>query len=695
MRPKKKPHIPTAFVAKYSGATTTVRGFEIPVVLPDRPHDRDFVNYGKPISAQKFWREPIPSPKEWESWEDEKKDSFAAKMWHKRLNGDWWLIKGHEVYIPGACWFFLNFWMMKEEGCLPEFRMGVVDWFLVTNHLERDKYAFGKFIIKGRRDGITENTLSYGYELITRYRNSRFGMQNVNDDFAKKNYERLLYGHINMPPWFKPKNRGNVDPQESLRFDLPTGDDGPKSLYSEVLFGPTKLKVFDGTKLRFYHLDEPGKIPPKIMSIGKQWEVVKQCLALKGSMKIVGKAALTTTVEEIADGATVAECAALWKISDPKNKDATGRTVSGLYRYFRDFRHCAEVDEWGFHKVREMEEFRSATIRSLIAAGDLSSLSAFKRKFPDNIDEALAVPETMCVLYPELLDRQSAIIDNMADERRNTPWNEEAKNFPHSVPGDLVWENGFGGPVKWIPTPNGNFHISQHPTIPNARGFGNEPGNTGAYSMGTDPIDHKPAKNRSGSSPAFAIFRNFDVLSETSAKWSNDEKGVPHITNKESMQTNRFVCTYMFRPENPDKFYEDSLKAAIYYGCKNFIERDKPGCALYYERNGFLAYLAWRPRSITESGAYNENTPGMKQTAMSIQSWMDILKQHVYWFYETYVHKDQLSNMRKFTGDNQGDCDLVVASGMALYYAKFIEYQQSKKNKDDWSQLPFETYNYN
>lgn len=678
------------FVAKYSGNTTDVRGFEVPVVIPDKPDDKLFVNYGKPVLQQKFFREQIPSPREWAGMDDIQKDEFAAKMWHKRLNGDWWLIKGKEVYIPGSCWYMLNFWWMKEEGCLPEFRMGVVDWFLVTNHIELDPYSFGQFVIKGRRDGITENSLAYGYELITRYRNSRFGMQNINDDFAKKNYERLIYGHLNMVPWFKPQNRGNDDPQASLRFDLPISDDGPKSLYSEVIYGPTKLRIFDGTKMRFYHLDEPGKIPPKTMEVSKQWEIIKQCLALKGSMRIVGKAALTTTVEEIADGATVKECKSLWKISDPRSRDATKRTVSGLCRYFRDFRHCAEVDEWGFHKVKEMEEFRSATIRSLIAAKDLGALSAFKRKYPESIDEALSVPEASCVLYPELLDRQVATIDWMEEERRNTPWNEEAKVYPQAVEGELLWENDFGGKVKWVPSPGGHFKISQHPHIPNAKGYGNEPGNVGIYSMGSDPVDHMKGA-RDGSDPAFSIFRNLDLLCETNLKWVKDAEGKLVIANKAQMKTNRFVCTYMWRPENPEKFYEDALKAAIYYGVRNFVERDKPGISFYFERYGFAAYLAWRPKSGIDKGKNNENTPGMKQSAVSIQAWMDMYKQHVYNYYETYVHKDQIGDMRSFTGDNTGECDLVVASGMALYYAKHIENSQSKK-KDDWAELPFRTY---
>jgi len=679
------------FVARYNGSAVELRGFEIPVMLPDRPADRDFVNYGKPILQQKFFRDQVPTDKEWAVMDDVAKDAFAEKMWHKRIHGDWWLIKGTEVYITGPCWFFLNFWWMKEEGCLPEFRMGVVDWFLITNHIERDSNAFGQFNIKGRRDGITENSLCYGYELITRYRNSRFGMQNVNDDYAKKNFDRLTYGHLRMAPWFKPKHRGNDDPQGGLYFDVPHTDDGPKSLYSEAIYGPTKVKVFDGTKLRFYHMDEPGKISPKVMPVVQQWGVAKECLAVKGSMRIRGKAALTSTVEEIADGSTVAECKKLWKISDPRQKDSTGRTVSGLYRYFRNFRYCAEVDEWGFHKDKELAEFRSATIRSLIAAGDLKDLSAFKRKYPDTIEEALSVPEMMCVLYPELIDRQLATIEYMKEERRNTPWNEEAKEFPHTVYGDLVWESEFGGRVKWIPSPDGHFCISQHPTMPNARSYDNGPGNTGTYSMGSDPVDHKMAKGRSGSDPAFAIFRNLDMLAESGLEHRMGEDGQMVIANKTKMKTNRFVCTYRWRSDNPERFYEDSLKAAIYYGAKNFVERQKPGLSLYYERLGFLAYLAWKPKSAVSSSAQSESTPGMHQSATSLQAWQDIYKMHKFSFWETYVHEEQLHDERSFTGDNQGDCDLVVASGMALYYAKHIEHKLSKK-QDTWESLPFRTY---
>ena len=180
------------------------------------------------------------------------------------------------------------------------------------------------------------------------------------------------------------------------------------------------------------------------------------------------------------------------------------------------------------------------------------------------------------------------------------------------------------------------------------------------------------------------------MLAEAGLEYLQSEDGQMVIANKHKMKTNRCVCTYMYRYDNPERFYEDSLKAAIYYGCKNFIERQKPGCSLYYEHKGFLSYLAWKPKSAI-STAQSENTPGMHQSATSLQAWQDMYKVHKHDYWETYVHENQLNNERGFTGDNQGDCDLVVAAGYALYYAKHIEHQQSKR-QDSWTELPFRLY---
>ena len=57
---------------------------------------------------------------------------------------------------------------------------------------------------------------------------------------------------------------------------------------------------------------------------------------------------------------------------------------------------------------------------------------------------------------------QQAPVAPPAPEKETT----EAKNFPHSVPGDFMWESGFGGPVKWIPKQSGGFSVSQRPAIP-------------------------------------------------------------------------------------------------------------------------------------------------------------------------------------------------------------------------------------
>ena len=683
------------YTKKYASGsdTVTVRGFEIPIPMPVCPPDKEILNYGLPEEKQKFQREKIPTGREWELMDDKAKHDFAADQWHKRINGAWWFIKGQRFYIPGNAWFFFNYWEMSSGG-KPDFRFEAVEYFWVCDFINRHKVHLGKYVIKSRRIGESEKELCDGYNETTMFRYSNFGMMNVNEEEAKGNYLRLLHSYKEMHPIFQPFNKSK-DPQTGLYFkadDAPR-DGEPPAINSRVAFRPTKKRAFDGWRLRRIHWDEIGKLMPSDIEVEPQWAILKECITLNNGMKKVGTGSLTTTVENFGSGKTVAVCNSIWKKSDPGVVDGMGRTLTGLVRYFRGYWCSAPVDEWGFHDVEAATANRIEKIKAYIAAGDFEGLSDYKRKYPETIEDALSIPEGLCTLHPVLLDTQ---LDNMLimEERRKNPiFDEEAHNYPIATRGDLVWESKVMGPVKWVPNPtSGKFWISQHPTIPNHceihQGL-KFPGNKGVYTMGVDPVDHVKG-SRGGSDFAIAVFRTLDYQAETNIQVQESASGM-EVMNKHAMITNRFVCTYSNRPVDPRIAYEDALKCAIYYGIPAFVENNKPGIIFFFETIGANNYMDWK-NPLLRVGASRAVMPGMPTSNASSQLWQDILKQHVYLWSETYVHRDQLKNFRQFTGDNATDCDLVVASGFAIAQSKAVEYSQSTK-REKWHSLPFETYN--
>lgn len=684
-----------------------IRGFEIPVPLPRKPKPQEFRNYGLPVEKQKFVREEVP--KDVYLWDKIRYDRYVSEQWHKRKNGEWWLIKGREVYITGPAWLFFNHWDM-EAGGKPDFRMEAVEWFLVWEYVCRDPNCFGMLDIKCRRLGDTEKSLCAGWEMATRYRKSWFGMQNINDLDAKANFDRIVSANAVMPRWFKPVHRGKETPEKALVFKYPSDtvtaktvregkgqqaefiEDKTPHLGSIIDFKATRLKAYDGKRLRVYHLDEPGKLSPKDMDVSKQWGIIRQCLSLHNELTIVGKGILTTTVEDIANGETVKVCQKLWDGANPADLTAMGRTSNGLWRYHRNYRLAARVDEWGFHKEDEASKVRQAQIDAFLKAGDLDGLSDYLRKVPDTVEESLAVPANQCILYPALLDIQQQRLHEWAIHNQVAAQDHRFRPYPVAQRGDFVWTNGFKSEVRFTPNPvSGKFWVSGHPDMPNHKILDGGlvlPGNRGRFTIGVDGIDHKGAQ---GSDFSISVFRVWDPNAETDIEWADTEGG-REIANKWAMKTNRFVCTYSRRPNNPEEAYEDCLKCAMYYGVPIFAEQQKPGVLRFFERNNMAAYTS-RKAAWIKVGSKKSAEAGVHQSPGIAALWTDELKMHVYEHIETYVHSHQIAIFRKYTGDNANECDQVISSGLALLdMRQYLIRQTREEKRREWA-MPFETYN--
>lgn len=675
------------------GNTREVQGFEVPVCLPDKPELSAFRNFGMPVKDQKFKVDAIPE--NIESMDRIELDRFVKQQWHKRLNGEWWLIGGREVYVPGTAWFFFNTWE-KESGGLPDFRMEAVDYFQVWEHCLRDKSCFGMMIIKCRRLGDTEKTLCAGYELCTRYRNSWFGMQNIVDTDAKENYLRTVNGHNNMPPWFKPSHIGDDTPQKELKLDFPGKSESQRSgfdvnkmsvkpLKSRIDYRPTKWKMYDGRRLRVWHLDEFSKIDPKAMNIIRQWGVIKECLSLYVGKVIVGKGILSSTVEEMNNGETVKICRLLWNQSNPTAKQDNGRTTSGLFRYYRNFTLAAEIDEFGFHKVEEARLIRASQIKAYVAEKAFQDLTDYLRKMPDSIEDALSISAADCIMHPALLDAQ-------LNKIRSYELGDRLEDFIGSQYYDLVWSGEmFKSPVVAIPNPKGRFEISIMPFSPNNRTFDGSrygPGNVGIHTGGSDPYDHKEGTSDGG----LSIFTPWNPVIESENKnlrWGTNEDGLDYILNKGAKLTDRFPLTYRNRPPDPDEYYQDCAKAAVFYGTKILVEGQKPGILNFFIRYGLNQYIAPVPTTLnlTRNGSKNLGLPAH---AGAISAWQELLQSHIYNNYETYTHRNLLDDLRSYTGNNRTECDLSVAAGHALLlgYAATLVNEKKKKSNAKWRKIP-------
>ena len=178
----------------------------------------------------------------------------------------------------------------------------------------------------------------------------------------------------------------------------------------------------------------------------------------------------------------------MWDESNPTDMGKTNRTVTGLYRYFRNAELAGEIDEFGFHKREEAKSAVLIQIADLKERNKLDKIMDLKRKHPLTIEDALAIPATDCILLPYRLDARLHEIKHGVDHNGIKLTEDRHK----AIRGNLVWLPGKKHrEVGWVPNKNGRWEISEHPAQPNKLTFqdGNAfPVYNHLYSMGVDPI---------------------------------------------------------------------------------------------------------------------------------------------------------------------------------------------------------------
>lgn len=689
--------------------TIDIEGFEIPVVLPKKPSNKYIVNYGKPLSKQKFAREVIPS--DILRWTEKRRDEYVAMMFHKRWNGEWWMIGGRAVYITGKFWFYLNFWWC-ESGMFPEFREESLNFFLVWEHCYRDKDCYGLLDIKGRRMGDTEKTLCIMYEEASGTRNVWCGMQNVVENDAHDNFLRIVASCVHMPFFFKPIVPSSTAPSKVMLFKYPEEIQTMKKLRAEkskggqgqgdivykyppinsrIDYEPSVKGKYDGKRLRIYHLDEPGKITA--FNVNEQWQIIKPALAFQNGAKIVGKSIWTTTVEDFENSDTMQNIQKTWNESDPRQRNANGRTQTGLYRYFRNCVNAYAVNEFGFYLKEECYQQVRNEQAGYEAVTDWDGLAGFNRKHPITIEDVFRPPHNECVLYPIFLDKRIRQIgeNKMGGEQTTMPNGQAVR--PMEVSGDFAWESGFGGKVMWVPHHKGKWNVSHLPENPNAfyklaDGLP-RPANAAKYTFGVDPVDHI-ADDGQGSDGGGAIFRRYNKLVD--ADLALEEDGSVAAWEIWRMQTDRFVADYIDRPDDPYEYFEEMLKAAIYYGVGIFPEKNRGSILPWFNEKGFKHYIAWRPIETRADTASKKAKKFKQEKGISanpgvIHLYTQELKLHVFRRWQTYHHKRILNDYRQFNVKNRGKRDLTVSCGMALL-AAMDQKEEKEEKKDSWNGLP-------
>ena len=262
---------------------------------------------------------------------------YIEEEFRRRREGFWFFNNGRPTYITGRHYMMLQ-WTKIDIG-FPNYLAFQREIFLHMAACEADPRCIGQLYTKCRRSGYTNICSSVLLDEATQVKDKLLGIQSKTGKDAQENIfmKKVVQMFRHYPFFFKPIQDGTTNPRMELAFREPSKRITKKNksaqkgeaLNTVINWKNTTNNAYDGEKLHLMYLDEAGKWE-KPTDIRDAWRIQRTCLIV--GRKIVGKALVGSTVNPMDKGGR--EYKELWRDSDPSERNANGRTISGLYRLF-------------------------------------------------------------------------------------------------------------------------------------------------------------------------------------------------------------------------------------------------------------------------------------------------------------------------------------------------------------------------
>ena len=579
---------------------------------------------------------------------------WIENEWRRRTYGDWYFIGGKRIYVSGLMCYWMDYWHL-EHG-LPVYKDANRRYFHFLTEAVKSPHCYGIIEVTKRRDGKSKRAACAMYESITREMSARGGIQSKNDDDARDFYRNhILYGFKNMSFWFQPVHAYFKEPQSELFFDggIVQGDD-QLSLRATIDYKAAKPLAYDGSRLTFYISDEEGKL--ETYDANERWGKVKPVLRSHDG-SIIGKSIHTTTVE---DGGVYGmdKFKELWDASDYHLRNSVNETSSGLWRIFNPAQDGLIVDEFGYSMIEQSKKMLIEQ-RTLLDKNS-TSYSEQIRKYPMTIREAFTISAEGCPFNKDILMRR---IESFFGGNEFV------------VKGDFQWENGISdSKVVFYPNSMGRFYVSYTPpdTINNQIELinGNKtPGNKTKFVAGADTFNYDKTEGQ-GSKGGGAVFMPFNPIMEGNLKgreeFSSDEDYNEHLLR---YKTERFVCTYSYRPPTKEEYVEDMIKMCVYYGCFMFPELNFDHVQKGFEKRGYGGYLLHKYDRGSQKFKQNSGDVTNENTKDNL---FRVVGEYIKAHGEVEFHDELLKECLRVTYSTMTDYDLFAASAYALYAREFL-----------------------
>jgi len=681
------------------GEILTIGGLDIQ--LPKAPPKKEILFYDRKPNMQMWERLPVPiemqrirSMDEWYEMPSDFKKRFSPyieKEFERRRNGLWFYNNGEPVYITGRHYMMLQ-WSKMDIGYASylEFQRRLFIHFAAC---EADPRSIGQMYTKCRRSGYTNMSAAILVDEGTQVKDKLLGIQSKTGKDAQENIfmKKVVPMFKSYPFFFKPIQDGTTNPRMELAFREPskritkknkTSNKG-EALNTIINWKNTTNNAYDGEKLHILYLDEAGKWE-RPTDIREAWRIEKTCLIV--GRKIIGKALVGSTVNPMDKGGN--QYKEIWRDSDPEDRNANGRTKTGLYRLFIPAYEALEgfFDKHGNPIVDDPAKPVQTIDGDYVDIGaktylknerdalknDARELNEFIRQFPFTIDEAMR-------------DSIEGSTFNIGKIYEQIQHNQEL--YPHPVVrGNFSWKEGAKDKeVMFNPNPQGRWRIAWLP----------KPEMQNKYVIKYNKIH--PANDHIG----VGGVDSYDLDSTTDNRGS---KGACHLYNKFNMSApaNMFVAEYASRPPLARIFYEDILMAAVFYGYPLLIENNKYGIVRYFESRGYEEYVMKRPEHLkAPNSSVNVKTRGIPSNSVDViqshaQAIEAYVEEHVGINSETgemgkMYFERTLEDWIGYKIDNRTKYDLTISSGLALLAAQ--KFKEEKKVSSFNDKKFFRRYN--
>jgi len=627
----------------------------------------------------------IQSIFQWNEMSSDFKDTwvdYIEEEFERREYGIWFMNNGKPTYISGSHYMYLQ-WTSIDIG-YPDYREANRVLWLHWEACKADKRSFGQDYLKIRRSGFSFMSSSECINTGTLAKDARVGILSKTGSDAKKMFtDKVVPINNRLPFFFKPIMDGMDKPKTELAFRIPAEKITKKNMYNtakDELFGldttidwkNTDDNSYDGEKLLLLVHDESGKwLKPN--NILNNWRVTKTCLRL-GS-KIIGKCMMGSTSNALNKGGE--QFKKLYQDSDVSKRNGNGQTKSGLYSLFIPMEWNMEgfIDRYGMPVFKTPEtpilgidgemihqgavDYWEAEVASL--KNDADALNEFYRQFPRTESHAFR-------------DESKQSIFNLTKIYQQIDYNDSLIMEHHVTRGTLSWKNGIKDTeVVFNPDSRGRFKVSWTPSktlqnrVIDKKGI-KYPGNEHLGAFGCDSYDISGVVGGGGSNGALHGKTKF---------------------NMDDAPSNEFFLEYIARPQTAEIFFEDVLKACVFYGMPILIENNKPRLLYHFKNRGYRGFCMNRPdkqytklsKTERELGGIPNSSEDVKQAhASAIESYIEQkvgLQDDMEMGDMVFIRT--LEDWAKFDISNRTKYDASISSGLAIMATQKHLYLPEKK----------------